>query len=432
MLHDAEDVPLAVPDVQPVSMTTSLNQLPDEIHEGILDHLFGFRVSATSKTSVGMACVTKSIGTMLRHSRRREVSRLALVSRVWRDLIQARLYRHLKIKGTQDSLGEAARYFRSSPRLARYVKHLEIWFPVFQPRSGPLALGITLSLPVITQDGLGSTTYVLPPNNAALRDVFEFASSVLPSVCIVTLEGGERRKAPKVLNSRPLMPLQSKMLPQLPWVQTLVTKGQWNLMREDDDFHFVMTAFPNLVEWHSMYSKPKSKSYLSMARFLPRMPNHITQLNLCIEADYRREPGTPTHYLKVCSQVHFCTKLAEATPHLESLSYTGRVCRAFFEAVAVRANPRMSRLKVINLTVKNTCRVISELHESGSGIQDWKFIQHFEALVLAGIRSMERLTSLEFLRIRHVDLGKFCLNGMTVRLLTASPRLSMSAFEPLL
>jgi len=434
MLQDVEAVPAPVLDPQPVSMTTNLNQLPNEIHEQILDHLFGFRVSATSKSSVAMACVTKSIGTMLRHSRRREVSRLALVSKNWRELIQARLYRHVKIKGTQESLGDAVRFFRGNQRLARYVKHLEIWFPVFQPRNGPLAMGTTLILPLITQDGLGATTYVLPPNNAALRDVFEFASTVLPNVSIVTLEGGERRKAPKVLNSRPPMALQTKVLPQVPSVETLVTKGQWNLMREDDDFQFVMKAFPNLVEWHSMYSKPKSKSYLSMARFLPRMANNVTQLNLCIEADYRREAVTPQHYLKVCHQLHFCTKLAEVTPHLESLTYTGRLCRAFFEAAAMRATPRLSKLRVINLTVKNTCRVMSELHESGSGIQDWKFIQHFEALVLAGIRSMEKLCSLEYLRIRHVDLGMFSIPANISRLdmmLTARCRLSMPAPESL-
>ena len=382
----------------------SLDVLPTEIHEAILDHLFGFRVSPKSKSSVDLACVSKSWGTLMRYSRRKEISQLALVSPVWRHLIQSRLYRHIKIKGTQDSLVQAANWFLDHPILARNVKHLEVWFPAFQPRFGTLPLA--RMTPPQDNGHAAAASYELPCNNASLRQVFDFILAILPRVSILTLEGGERRKAPKVKNDSSPTAFVTKQVPSLENVRTLVTKGQWNLMRDDPDFHFIMAALPSLTEWHGSYSRPKSKSYLTMARFLPSIPSNITRLTLFLEADYRREMSTPNYYFKVAQQVHFCTKLAEATPALEHLSYTGRVCKAFFDGAARRASPRLTRLKSIDLTVKNICRPLAEYQASGSGIFDMMFIQNFEALVSSAIRSMENLTALDFLRIRYVDLGR--------------------------
>ncbi|KAK1455732.1 hypothetical protein CMEL01_04492 [Colletotrichum melonis] len=391
---------LETPEVTP---SLNLNDLPAEIHECILDHLFGYRVSTNSKSSVGMQSVTKSWGTALRHSRRRELSELALVSPVWRILIQERLYRHIKIKATIESLELAMMYFSEHNHLRHYVKHIEIWFPVFQPKYGPLALSTTLALPTVTMDGLTNATYTLPANNCSLEEAFTFVSMALPDVCVLTIEGGERKKAPKVQHSWHKRP-PGWHLPTLHSVRTLVTKGQWNLMREDSDFSAFLAALPNLNEWHGSYSKPKSKSYLSMASILPKLPTNLTYLNLCLESDYRRELTCPPFYMKVSNQVHFCSKLAEATPALEHLAYTGRVCKNFFNMAAIRSDSRTTRLKTIDLTVKNCCRPVPQFHDSGSGIQDMNFIHSFEMLVLAGIHSMSTLKALDYLRIRFVDL----------------------------
>ncbi|TEA14042.1 hypothetical protein C8034_v003793 [Colletotrichum sidae] len=390
-------------DIPEPSTTLNLNDLPAEIHECILDHLFGYRVSTTSKSSVGMHSVTKSWGTALRHSRRKELSELALVSPVWRVLIQERLYRHIKIKATVESLETALVYFSEHNHLRHYVKHIEVWFPVFQPKYGPLALSTTLTLPTVTMDGLTNATYTLPANNCSLEEAFGFVSQALPDVCVMTIEGGERKKAPKVQHSWKRNPV-GWHLPTLNSVRTLVTKGQWNLTRDDADFAAILGAFPNLNEWHGSYSKPKSKSYLTMASILPKLPTNLTYLNLCLESDYRRELTCPPFYMKVSNQVHFCTRLADATPALEHLAYTGRVCKAFFNMAAIRSDPRTTRLKTIDLTVKNCCRPVPQFHDSGSGIQDMNFIHAFEMLVLAGIHSMSTLKALDYLRIRFVDL----------------------------
>ncbi|KAF4975085.1 hypothetical protein FZEAL_8086 [Fusarium zealandicum] len=411
--YDADEQPatgsLAALDDEPVSLprpVTDFNQLPIEVHEAILDHLFGYRVSSTSRSSMAVSSITKRWGTALRHSRRRELTELALVSDIWRILVQQRLYRHLKLKATIDCLDDAMLHLALNEHLQFYVKHIEIWFPVFQPTYGPVALSNTLTLPTVTMEGLTNATYTLPGNNCTLEQVFYFVAQALPQARVLTLEGGERRKAPRVLHfpEQRIDPAIYKSLPILESVQTLVTRGQWNLMRDDQDFATVLDALPSLVEWQSAYSKPKSKTYITMSEFLPQLPRHITNLSMCLESDYRREGIMPAFYSKVVQKTHICVRMAEALPSLEHFAYTGRVCHHFFEMAIRSTDSRTSRLKSIDLTVKNCCRHMTSFHESGSGIQDMGFIDAFEKLVVSAIRSLEKLKELVYLRIRFVDL----------------------------
>lgn len=422
----------------PFAMATNINDLPAEIHECILDHLFGYRVSASSKSSLGMPSVTRSWGTALRHSRRKELSSLALVSNVWRALVQERLYRHIKIKATVQSLNDAVEYFAEHPHLRPYVKHIELWFAVFQPKHAALALSSNSTLPPVSLDGLTNASYVIPNDNCSLEEAFYFVSTTFPEICVLTLEGGERKKAPKVRHYI-LDTGYEKPLPKIVPVRTLVCKGQWNLIRSDDDFHAIVNALPNLQEWHGNYSKAKSKSYLSMATILPKLPSNLTSLSLNLEGvEYRRELSFPPYFLKVSNTLHFCTKLAEAAPSLEHFAYTGRVCRSFFELLTKLVDPRTTRLKTIDLTVRNCCRHVVHWNESGSGITDMNFINAFEALVLAGIRSLAKLKAVEYLRIRYVDLGMKpdCLSELhtiwIVVILTLTFRLSGATSESLL
>jgi hypothetical protein len=398
----------ALPSSAGTSIDMSLNDLPTEIHECILDHLFGFRVSATSKSSI------TRWGTALRHPRRKELSELSLVSGSWRILIQERLYRHIKLKASIESLRGSLAYFSARPHLRSYVKHIEIWFPVFHPKYRPLALSNANTLPTVTPDGLTTASYVLPMDNCSLEEAFYFVAESLPEVCVLTLEGGERKEAPKVRHwIRDSGQHRGRVMPKVQSVRTLICKGQWNLIRGEEDFETIMSALPNLQEWHGSYSKPKSKSYLTMASILAK-PMRLTSLDLCIEGDYRREVSFPPYFLKVSNRLHFCSRLAAgaASPPLEHISYTGRDCKQFFiDLMAKHKDPRHTRLKSIDLTVKNCCRQVAHWNESGSGITDMNFINAFEELVIAGIRALGRLKSIEYLRIRYVDLGKrppFC------------------------
>lgn len=401
-----------------------LPDLPIEIQEGILDHIFGSRVSPTSRSSMKVSSVKRIDYTAMRHCRRRELTDLSLISKVWRVLIQQRLYRHIKLKGTIDYLEEAMVHFAQHLHLQSYVKHIEIWFPVFQPSYGAMTSYSTLALPTVTTDGLTNATYTLPGNNCSLQQVFVFVSQTLPQVRVLTLEGGERRKAPKVLHFNP-QPRDSntpRSLAPISSVTTLVTRGQWNLMRDNRDFANILGALPNLNQWHGSYSKPKSKLYITIADFLPHLPQNITNLKLNLETDYRREPVVPPFFTKAAMRIHLCSVMAENTLQLEHLSYTGRVCHTFFDAILRTHQPRTTKFKSIDLTVKNCCRPVSGFNDSGSGIQDMSFIEAFEKLVLAAIRSLSVLHKVEYLRVRFVDLGKpHCIrNGKSYVLTTTT------------
>lgn len=385
-----------------------LVDLPIEIQEGILDHIFGSRVSSTSRSSMKVSSVKRIDYTAMRHCRRRELTDLSLVSSAWRVLIQQRLYRHIKLKGTVDFLEEAMVHFARYEHLQSYVKHIEIWFPVFQPAYGASVTFNALALPTVTLDGLTNATYTLPVNNCTLEQVFMFVAETLPLSRVLTLEGGERRKAPKVIhfNSQRRDSEAQKSLTPLTSITTLVTRGQWNLMRDNRDFSTVLGALPNLNQWHGSYSKPKSKSYITISDFLPHLPHNITNLKLNLETDYRREPVVPTFFSKAALRTHICNIMADNLLHLEHLSYTGRVCHTFFDTVLRTHQARTTKLVSIDLTVKNCCRPLATFHDSGSGIQDMGFIEAFEKLVLSAISSLAVLQKVEYLRIRFVDLGK--------------------------
>lgn len=411
-LYDSEsdqdvgsDTTLFDPIIHPA---TSLDVLPVEIQEAILDHLFGFRVSTTSISGMQISSMgSKSWSTAMRHSRRKELTELALVSSSWRDLVQQRLYRHIKLKGTVDFLEDAMLHFARHEHLRSYVRHVEIWFPVFQPRYGTRATSNGLSLLTVTTDGLTNATYTLPRNKCTLEEAFRFMGTTLPRVRVLTLEGGERRKAPKVVHFPDQDPDPSVRTPfePLPNVKTLITRGQWNLMRDNRDFATILDALPNLSQWHGSYSKPKSKSYITISQFLPQLPRHISDLKLCMESDYRRESVMPPFFCKAAERAHICSALADAATSLEHFSYTGRLCHVMFDGLARLTEPRNTRLQTIDLTVKNCCRPVARYSESGSGIQDMGFIDAFEGLVLAAIRSLSVLKHVQYLRIRFVDLG---------------------------
>lgn len=417
------DYPLPDPSLQDVPYRApparSFGDLPTEIQEAILDHIFGFRVSRTSMSRMPISSIgSQSWSTALRHSRRRELTELALVSPTWRELVQRRLYRHVKLKGTADFLNDAMMHFALHEHLRPMVRHVEIWYPVFQPTYAATPSPTGLVLPTVTTDGLTNTTYTLPRNKCTLDETFRFISATLPGVQVLTLEGGHRRKAPQVVHFHDGEPDPAvwRELASLPSVKTLITRGQWNLARTNRDFLTLLRALPSLEQWHGSYSKAKSKAYITMSEFLPLLPRQISVFKLSLEADYRHEPVMPPFFTKAAGKTHTCSSLGSAAVSLEHFSYTGRCCHTLFDRLARLADPRNTRLQSIDLTVKNCCRPLTALYDSGSGsgIQDMGFIEAFEKLVLAAIRALEVLKKVRYLRIRFVDLGRFFFSALVI------------------
>jgi hypothetical protein len=71
------------------TLRSPFSELPQEIHECILDHIFGVRASIVSTTST-----SRSWSSVLRHSRRKQLSDVALISNTYRDLVQSRIFKH--------------------------------------------------------------------------------------------------------------------------------------------------------------------------------------------------------------------------------------------------------------------------------------------------------------------------------------------------
>lgn len=80
------------------------DNLPIEIHEAILDCLFGERAPASATVTHGKSAA-RSWTKALRHPRRKVLSNLSLISRIWRPLVQARIYRHSKFVFLYADLG---------------------------------------------------------------------------------------------------------------------------------------------------------------------------------------------------------------------------------------------------------------------------------------------------------------------------------------
>lgn len=91
--EDAVPIVRATTPQHTVNVKSSLRDLPAEIQEGIIDYIHGALGSALSDAQ-GSGHVARNWSMAMRHPRRKQLSDLCLVSKVWRVLVQQRLYRH--------------------------------------------------------------------------------------------------------------------------------------------------------------------------------------------------------------------------------------------------------------------------------------------------------------------------------------------------
>lgn len=271
----------------PPSSILTLQSLPVEIHEAILDHLFGMRASTTTRSpTAGSSAGLRGWNSALRHSRRKQRTDLALVSKTWRVLVQERLYRHLKIKGTTTSVYSAISWFTTYPHLMEYVRHIEVWVPVWERRPGvatdqvliaPTTPDRTALIRVINANGIAgfeqsnnlSSAYQQSSGNASLEEILTFVNTCFPEACVLTLEGGHSKKPPRIdhfIRGNP-----DSRLPIVSSVKTLVIKGAYRFIQQESDLLRIVEALPNLQEAHYNYAKAKSKAYAS------KLPYYMTE-----------------------------------------------------------------------------------------------------------------------------------------------------------
>lgn len=278
-------------------------------------------------------------------------------------------------------------------------------------------------MPVIVQD-ISDMTQAFQQSslNASLDDIFRITRDLFPEAYVLTIEGGQGKKTPQIRAQRqglrvPKTALWSPGAQHLtlaaklainPQIGCLVVKGAWNIIRKSTDFFLLETALPNLREYHCTYSKPKTQAYGTMCCVLRCLPASINSLNICLEGLTSKPTSSPEKWCHLHSTYHICAEVGRKLPDLESFSYTGRVCSFLFKDACEYAQGMRdtSRLKSIDLIVRNCCRpgVYPGSNNDATGIYHLDFINAFKDLVIEAVRSLSVFHSLNYLRIRFLDL----------------------------
>lgn len=424
----------------------TLSDLPLEVQGKVIDFIFGdlHSVSTNSHSLRG-----KNVSSLMRHPRRKAVSDFALVSSEWRELVQERIYRHIKIKGTRAGLQECEDFFASRMHLASYVRHIEVWVPVWGDKGslvndeplavlrngGPRHLNYPLAQPpddatlAVAGDGLGFS-FKMAAQTATLSEIFSHIAVFFDRAKVFTLEGGHCKKSnmirhfPNVLFTDP----KARYLTPLPNIRTFAIRGAWNVMRSRDDWLTIERALPNVEEWHCGYAKPRFEAELTINDILSQPPLRWRSVNVCLDGMYSKDNTLlgSSSGLVGTRQIHLCERLGDMLPQLESLSYTGKICECFWKsAMAHLARSKTEcRLQSLEIVVKSCCRqrvttvdtvTGEELEEElggvmadGAGISNLVFIKAFERLVLSTVDALKWAHSLKYVRIRYIDLDSEC------------------------
>ena len=440
-----------------------LPDLPIEVHRRIIDFISG-EIHPVSSVQ------TYSLASSMRHPRRKAVSGFALVSQTWRELVQERIFRHIKLKGTRSSLREAADFLQANPNLARLIRHIEIWVPVWGDRTSPdhLASSNPLNRPpqyLGPADAEPAASFSRFVDASSLDEIFMFVLSLLPCANILTIEGGHCKKSNMI--KRPYTARDGAYAVVVPQIRTFAMRGAWNIMRSYADYSYLALCLPNVVEWHCNYVKPRQEAYVLMNRIIGSGMRfeRIRHVNLCLDGMYGKDSLGSTYLPQQCRTQHLCEELGRMLPYIESLTYTGKVCSCFWLNASASAqrreqtfikyqdhpsllashyppkNPddfwkthpqtlpppptsRHALTRHLDLIVKSCCpQQISVFnHESqtfeiqelnpgqsdNSTISNLRFIAAFERLVLATVESLDRFPLLDSLRIRFIDLDSTC------------------------
>lgn len=416
---------------------TSIRDLPDEILRRILDYILGdLRPVNAASTSTGLSH-------RMRHPRRKDVSELALICPELRAMVQERIYRHIKIKGTRVGLRDSQEWFQEHHHLARHVRHIEYWVPVWGDKAAvPNTVSQQQQQQAQHQNGLHALQndfgeiapdfqgiqFRLSTYSATLSQIFEHLGSLFPTTSIFTLEGGHCKNSNMIkhFTSNLFTKYMKQQLRVLPNIKVFAMRGAWNIMRSFDDWNVIQEALPSLNEWHCGYAKPRPEAYNTINEVLLQIPTTVRHLDISLDSMFSKEDGilgsSPDR-----KGGHLCEQLGRIAPRLESLSYTGRVCEGFFTAAMEAIEQDRSKpisLKRLDIVVKSCCRqrvktrdlvtgddFVEELGgimADGAGIGNLVFISAFERLVMGCLDSLTAIATLERIKIRYIDLDSPC------------------------
>ncbi|OQV08995.1 hypothetical protein CLAIMM_13185 [Cladophialophora immunda] len=429
----------------------SLNDLPLEVQGKVLDFIFGdmHSVYAGSTSLRG-----KSVSSLMRHPRRKAVSDFALVSPVWRDLVQERIYRHIKIKGTRAGLKESEGFFSSHPHLRKLVRHIEFWVPVWGDKAPFYDFSVNPILPMSDAEqnndfyphlhlangrdltpvaDLLGFSFKLCAYSATLSEIFAHINDFFPDSRVFTLEGGHCKKSNMIRHfPKTLFPDPNQRLDRLPNIRTFAMRGAWNIMRNYQHWKTIEDALPNVEEWHCGYARPRVEADATINDILTYLPSRLRHVNVSLDGMYSKDTTTLGSSFAPGSsgvQRHLCEHLGRVLPQLESLSFTGKICECLWTSACSALSSQAQkteepRLKHLEIVVKSCCRQrvtatdpttgetltheLGGVIADGAGITNLVFIKAFERLVLNTVEALPLFPNLEYVRIRYIDLDSPC------------------------
>lgn len=260
-------------------------------------------------------------------------------------------------------LFQFGKFFRTHPHLALYVLHIEIRVTVWG-LAAPLA-------PWSVDTGRQYPPHALcfrPPYVAAstctsslitqttLADLFRYVQSNHAEARILTLRDGASYNEV----SLPAYPQVVSQLAVLPKIQVFHVHGTWEYLQISDSWATLSSALPSVQEWHC--SSVKVDVYRILSAAVPNFSARLRHLVLNVES----MSGVHSSYAVLDQEdPHPCNLLAEAAPHLESLTVVGILCSdAFIPRKSHPTPPSEGTLKSIDLTINTTrCYTDEELEE---------------------------------------------------------------------
>lgn len=252
--------------------------------------------------------------------------------------------------------------------------------------------------------------------NSTMEEIFLHVQ-LFTSARILILQGGHANTSPEVNYFRGAIEGDDdydryRSLPKLPQIETFVMRGAWNLVRHYRHWINVSRALPNLRELHFVYPTARSDVDLLVAKILNQPPARLRHLNLNIEGTgIGDDPGISQ---RLCPEA-VCTLLGQIAFYLETFSFTGKVCHLLFETLkrVAQRNRWPPRLKSLDLSVLSCCPDRKDPNTPPNpdpirGIDNLKFINAFEKIVIEAVKCLEFLPALTYLNIRFLDISPFC------------------------
>lgn len=422
---------------------TSLLSLPYEIHEQILEIIFGPTVSMASPSATSNSS-PRSWSKSPPSPRRKILMDLALVCRSWTQIVQGRIYRQseltvnareivltiadstvVRLEGTMKAMFECRKWFLGNRHLISHVRRVDVWIPVWGRRSYtpvPRVLDrrrnhhqLFMSRAMGWEEET-HPTYDIPFLNSeegsTIEEIFHHMQ-LFTSARILILQGGHAHNPPEVRHFRDEAGDESRRrLPRLPHIETVVLRGAWNLVRTHQQWTRVSQALPALRECHCTYPTPRSDVDSIIIKMLNRRQKYLRHVNLTLEGIGGVAESEPGSSQPVCPEA-VCVLLGYAAFRLETLAFTGTVCQTFFRTLhGFCKNAQWpSRLRSLDVSVLGCCPDRSDPSVSPEpllGITNLKFIHAFESLVIEAVKCLEFTPDLTHVNIRFLDVSPTC------------------------